>query len=187
LIDLTTKVTGTLPVANGGTGLTSIGTGVASFLATPTSANLITAMSDETGTGALVFANTPTLISPVLGAATATSIVASDSISSKRYILNTQQVVTAATSINFDLKLSNLFQVTLTSATVITFTNPSIGTYLIKFTQDGTGGRKVTFPTLNWKWAGGVLPNLTSTVNKTDIVTIIYDGTTFYGTIVKNF
>ena len=187
LIDLTTKVTGTLPVANGGTGLTSIGTGVASFLATPTSANLITAMSDETGTGALVFANTPTLVSPVLGAATATSIVASDSISSKRYILNTQQVVTAATSINFDLKLSNLFQVTLTSATVITFTNPSIGTYLIKFTQDGTGGRKVTFPTLNWKWAGGVLPNLTSTVNKTDIVTVIYDGTTFYGTIVKNF
>ena len=187
LIDLTTKVTGTLPVANGGTGLTSIGTGVASFLATPTSANLITAMSDETGTGALVFANTPTLVSPVLGAATATSIVASDSISSKRYILNTQQVVTAATSINFDLKLSNLFQVTLTSATVITFTNPSIGTYLIKFTQDGSGGRKVTFPTLNWKWAGGVLPNLTSTVNKTDIVTVIYDGTTFYGTIVKNF
>ena len=40
---------------------------------------------------------------------------------------------------------------------------------------------------LNWKWAGGVLPNLTSTVNKTDIVTVIYDGTTFYGTIVKNF
>ncbi len=31
-------------------------------------------MSDETGTGALVFANSPTLVTPVLGAATATSI-----------------------------------------------------------------------------------------------------------------
>ena len=187
LIDLTTKVTGTLPIGNGGTGLTSLGTGVAIFLATPTSANLLAATTNETGTGALVFANTPTLVTPALGDATATSIVATDSVSAKRYILNALQIVSPASTINFDLKLSNLFQVTLTSATSITFTNPAIGTYLIKFIQDATGGRKVTFPTLNWKWASGVLPNLTSTVNKTDIVTIIYDGTTFYGTIVKNF
>lgn len=31
-------------------------------------------MSDETGTGSLVFSNSPTLVTPVLGAATATSI-----------------------------------------------------------------------------------------------------------------
>ena len=48
--------------------------GVVTFLTTPTSANLITAVTDETGTGALVFANTPTLVTPVLGVATATSI-----------------------------------------------------------------------------------------------------------------
>lgn len=41
-----------------------------------TSAQLATAISDETGTGSLVFANTPTLVTPVLGAATATSITA---------------------------------------------------------------------------------------------------------------
>lgn len=73
-IDLTTKVLGILPVANGGTGLSSLGTGVATFLGTPTSANLAAALTDETGTGANVFANTPTLVTPVLGAATATSI-----------------------------------------------------------------------------------------------------------------
>lgn len=38
------------------------------------SASLRSALSDETGTGSAVFANTPTLVTPVLGAATATSI-----------------------------------------------------------------------------------------------------------------
>jgi hypothetical protein len=47
--------------------ITGFGTGVATFLATPTSANLAAAVSDETGTGALVFANGPTLIAPALG------------------------------------------------------------------------------------------------------------------------
>ena len=105
----TSDITGTLPVANGGTGVTSstgtgsvvlsnsptlvtpalgtpasgtatnltglpistgvsgLGTGVATFLATPSSANLISAVTDETGSGALVFANSPTLVTPALG------------------------------------------------------------------------------------------------------------------------
>ncbi len=48
--------------------------GIATFLAIPSSANLAAALTDETGTGALVFANNPSLIAPILGAATATSI-----------------------------------------------------------------------------------------------------------------
>ena len=39
-----------------------------------TSAQLITACSNETGTGSLVFATSPTLVTPTLGVATATSI-----------------------------------------------------------------------------------------------------------------
>ena len=62
-----TNVTGTVAVANGGTGITSFGTGVATFLGTPSSANLASAVTDETGTGALVFANSPTLVTPILG------------------------------------------------------------------------------------------------------------------------
>jgi len=50
--------------------LTGLGDNVATFLATPSSANLASAVTDETGTGALVFANTPTLVTPVLGTPT---------------------------------------------------------------------------------------------------------------------
>lgn len=60
--------------------ISGFGTGVATFLATPSSANLISAITDETGTGSLVFANTPTLVSPVLGAATATSVGFADTL-----------------------------------------------------------------------------------------------------------
>ena len=67
---LTTNVTGTLPVANGGTGITSLGAGVATFLGTPSSANLASAVTDETGSGLLVFATSPTLTTPLLGTPT---------------------------------------------------------------------------------------------------------------------
>jgi len=49
-----------------------------SALAATSSSELAGVISDETGTGALVFANTPTLVTPVLGAATATSIAFPD-------------------------------------------------------------------------------------------------------------
>jgi hypothetical protein len=65
---------GTLPESRGGTGLTALGAGVATFLGTPSSANLAAAVTDETGSGALVFANSPALVTPNIGVATATSV-----------------------------------------------------------------------------------------------------------------
>ena len=67
---LGTPASGTLTNATGlpiSTGVSGLGTGVATFLATPSSANLASAVSDETGSGALVFANSPTLVTPALG------------------------------------------------------------------------------------------------------------------------
>tara|TARA_R110000868_G_scaffold17136_2_gene75631 strand:- start:1622 stop:2611 length:990 start_codon:yes stop_codon:yes gene_type:complete len=49
---------------------TVLAAGIAAWLTNPTSANLRAAMTDETGTGLLVFNNTPTLITPILGTPT---------------------------------------------------------------------------------------------------------------------
>lgn len=61
-----TSCTG-LPVS---TGVSGLGANVATFLATPSSANLLSAMTDETGTGSLVFATNPTITNPVLASTT---------------------------------------------------------------------------------------------------------------------
>jgi hypothetical protein len=54
---------GTLTIA----ALSNLAAGIAAWLAAPSSANLIAAVTDETGTGALVFATSPTLTTPALG------------------------------------------------------------------------------------------------------------------------
>jgi len=64
----------TLPDATGTVALTA---NKLSAFASTSSAELISVISDETGSGALVFANTPTLVTPNIGAATGTSLVLS--------------------------------------------------------------------------------------------------------------
>jgi hypothetical protein len=74
---LGTPQSGTLTSCTGlpiSTGVSGLGASVATFLGAPSSTNLRSAVTDETGTGALVFATTPTLVTPVLGVATATSV-----------------------------------------------------------------------------------------------------------------
>jgi hypothetical protein len=67
----------TVRIANDVSGL---GTGVATFLATPSSANLAAALTDEAGSGTVAFTTSPTFVTPTLGAAAATSIALPDAL-----------------------------------------------------------------------------------------------------------
>jgi hypothetical protein len=68
--DLGTPTSATLTNATGlpvSTGVSGLGTNVAIFLATPSSANLATALTGKTGTGVAVFSASPMLVTPDLG------------------------------------------------------------------------------------------------------------------------
>ena len=74
---LGTPSSGTLTNATGlpiSTGVSGLGTGVATWLATPSSANLASAVTDETGSGSLVFNTSPALTTPSLGSASSTAL-----------------------------------------------------------------------------------------------------------------
>ena len=80
----------------------------------------------------------------------------------------------------------DIFQVDLANTiTTISFSNIAVGTYLIKFKQT-VGSKTVNFPD-TWLWSGGVEPVVSATLGRTDIVTLIYDGTNYYAAIVQNF
>lgn len=80
-VDVTTDITGAVPIANGGTGATSLSganiavtTGHLGQFAATTSSQLLGVLSDETGTGAAVFGTSPTLTTPNLGTPSAVTL-----------------------------------------------------------------------------------------------------------------
>jgi hypothetical protein len=100
----------------------------------------------------------------------------------KRYT-ESQTAQTAAASTTIDCSTSNNFVVTMAaSVTTLTFINVPASSRVYSMTlilvQDATGGRTVTWPA-SVKWSNAVVPTLTTTPNKTDVITLVtYDGGT---------
>jgi hypothetical protein len=82
----------------------------------------------------------------------------------------------------------NIFALTLVNGTptAITLSNARPSTFVINLKQPAGGSSTVTWAT-TIVWAGGSAPTLTTTANYLDVVTLIYDGTTWRGTATLNF
>jgi hypothetical protein len=126
-----TNCTG-LPVS---TGISGLGAGVATFLATPSSANLASAVTDETGSGSLVFATSPALTTPNIGAATGTSLSVTGQLTSTVSTGTAPLVVSSTTVVN-NLNVSQLLGGTWAVPGTIGSTTPNTGA----FTTVGIGG-----------------------------------------------
>jgi hypothetical protein len=89
----------TVRIANDVSGL---GTGVATFLATPSSANLAAALTDEAGSGTVAFTTSPTFVTPTLGAASGTTLSLSGALTATAITLDNTSIgdatATAGTS-----------------------------------------------------------------------------------------
>jgi hypothetical protein len=154
-----TNTTG-FPTAN----LAGAGAGVLTFLATPSSANLATAVTDETGSGALVFGTTPALTNPTI----------------TNYVETLYSNSFGGLGVTLLLSNGTVQKFTLTGNGTITMPTAVAGkSFLLMLKQDSTGSRTVTWSTV--KWPGDLAPTLTTTALKMDIFSFFSDGTYWYG------
>ena len=148
---------GTLPVNRGGTGVTALNANAVTFLQTPSSANLAAALTDETGTGSAVFATSPTLVTPTLGAATATSI---------------NRVAFTAPATSATLTIANAKTLTANSSLTLAGVDAKTLTVNNSLALSGTDGTTMTFPSTS------------ATIARTDAAQSFTGAQTFAGPIV---
>lgn len=169
------------------TAVGGLGAGVATFLGTPSGANLGTALTSAlpvakggTGLTALTIpasgllvgtTDTQTLTGKTLAAAsnTITGLTPANDVAAS-----------AMAALAIDWSVAAVFTKTLAAgANTITFANQSSGRVI---TVRLTGAAStVTWPTV--KWAGGTAP--TQTTSGTDVYTFVHDGTSIYGSVVQ--
>lgn len=128
--------------------ITGLGTGVATFLSTPSSANLAAAVTDETGTGALVFGTSPTIATASLGSSTATTQTPSDNstkLATTAYVdaavlgQNFKEAALVATTANLvGVYLSNVFTYTATGTNAIDGVTLALGNRVLVKDQTTT-------------------------------------------------
>lgn len=126
----------------------AVTSGTLAQFASTTSSQLAGVISDETGSGSLVFATSPTLVTPVLGVATATSInkvAITAPASAATLTIANNKTFTANATITLTgtdgktLTISNSITFAGTDGTVMTFPNSSASIARIDAAQSFTG------------------------------------------------
>ena len=161
------------PGAIGALSLDSLAANVATFLSTPSSANLAAALTDETGTGAAVFATSPTIGGPTING----------------YIEGNTNIGVVGASATLSISSSTVLTATLTAATQTTFTMPTAAagkafTLYLKQPASGAIGSAVF---TGVKWQNGGAPIITELNGKLDILPFVSDGVNWYGSFAQNF
>ena len=137
-----------------------------------TSAQLASACSNETGSGALVFGTSPTIATPILTAPSETINAAGNT--------GTAQTLTLANG--------NVITSTLTGNCTFTFSTTGLSSGAYSFTlilaNDATAGRTITWPA-SVKWPNATVPTRTTAASKTDVYTFFTTdgGTSWFGNL----
>jgi len=148
-------------------GPTVPGTGVNTFLVTPSSANLLAALTDETGTGVAVFNTSPTFVTKIT-TPTIDHTGAVDTI--------TVFSANSGTAITIDPANGPYQKITLTGNCVITLAAIPTGTqdrqFNVELIQDAVGGRTVSWANIVWSTSNSYSPTIGSTALQSTVITI---------------
>ena len=151
-VNLATQVTGTLPIANGGTGATTLaGASIATYTGTET-------LTNKTITNPTVTNYTESVVS----------------------------IGNSGTTQTVSLTNGTFQTCTLTGNCTFTMPTATAGkSFILILTQDATGSRTAVFTSV--KWPGGTAPTITATATKSDILTFVANGTSWFGSSSQNY
>ena len=94
---------------------------------------------------------------------------------------------TQSSATTVDWNDGNHQKITISGDFILEMTDPTHAAAMLtlRVSQDGTGGRTLSLPTM--KWPRGNAPTLSTSANSVDIITIMWDGSDYYASIGQGY